>query len=76
MDIKNEEKEGTMIAWANREVAIACVNERKGSEDGDGWAEWRKDKGYVSYQNKRMGSLFKHVYDDGRVVYSDVDASY
>lgn len=28
---------------------------------------------YKSYQCKRMGSLFKYVYDDGRVEYKDVD---
>lgn len=28
---------------------------------------------YVSYQCKRMSSLFKHVYKDGTVEYTDVD---
>lgn len=30
-------------------------------------------KDCTTYQCKRMGSLFKDVYDDGRVVYTDVD---
>lgn len=32
--------------------------------------------GYRSYQCTRMSSLFKHVYPDGVVKYSDVDSSY
>ena len=32
--------------------------------------------GYRSYQCMRMSSLFKHVYPDGIVKYSDVDRSY
>lgn len=30
-------------------------------------------KGYKTYQCKRMTSLFKHVYDDGTINYTDVD---
>ena len=30
-------------------------------------------KGYKSYQCKRMSSLFKRVYDDGTIEYTDVD---
>lgn len=30
-------------------------------------------KGYKSYQCKRMSSLFKRVYDDGTIKYTDVD---
>lgn len=33
-------------------------------------------KDYLSYQCKRMSSLFKHVYDDGTVKYSDTDSYY
>lgn len=31
------------------------------------------DNEYVSYQCKRMSSLFKRVYDDGTVKYNDID---
>lgn len=118
-----------MMNWAEKEVAIACANERKGSgkkdgewdygcacyesalkalrsleEDGhsgmsihltknilnrliegkpltpiedtdDIWEFcWEADnKDYVNYQCKRMSSLFKKVYNDGRVIYNDVD---
>lgn len=30
-------------------------------------------KGYKSYQCKRMSSLFKRVYDDGTIKYTDID---
>lgn len=118
-----------MISWAEKEVVIACENERKSSgtkdgewdygcacyesalkalrslgEDGhsgmsihftknilnrliegkpltpikdtdDIWEFcWESDnKDYVNYQCKRMSSLFKKVYNDGRVIYNDVD---
>lgn len=44
----------------------------------DVWGEERKYKGddYTSYQCLRMSSLFKHVYDDGRVTYTDVNRNY
>lgn len=47
----------------------------------DVWEEvsmYRGDNkdGYRDYQCKRMGSLFKYVYDDGRVEYKDVDRVY
>ena len=32
-----------------------------------------KDQDYDTYQCVRMSSLFKHVYDDGRITYSDND---
>ena len=35
-----------------------------------------KDLPYVSYQCKRMSSLFKYVYADGHVKYTDIDSSY
>lgn len=45
-------------------------------DDEDNWNN-REDRdsnsGYVCYQNKRMSSLFKYVYDDGTIKYSDVD---
>lgn len=35
---------------------------------------WEADnKDYVNYQCKRMSSLFKKIYNDGRVIYNDVD---
>ena len=33
----------------------------------------RDDIGYTCYQNRRMSTLFKYIYDDGRVRYKDVD---
>lgn len=33
----------------------------------------RDGKKYKAYQCTRMSSLFKHVYDDGKVEYSDID---
>ena len=46
----------------------------------DVWNEissYRGNKeGYRDYQCKRMSSLFKHVYDDGTVKYSDIDGHY
>lgn len=44
----------------------------------DVWADvtgYQGDKkGYTCYQNKRMSSLFKYVYDDGCIKYRDLDA--
>ena len=34
------------------------------------------EDGYISYQCKRMSSLFKDVYADGTVKYDDIDRSY
>ena len=35
---------------------------------------WKSDEGIVEkYQCRRMSSLFKEVYDDGAVVYDDID---
>lgn len=47
-------------------------------EDGDIWEHtwYNKDKKCKEYQCKRMSSLFKSVYDDGTVEYSDVDRAY
>lgn len=46
-------------------------------EDADDiWNDGRRYpymKDYTTYQCKRMSSLFKDVYDDGRVVYTDVN---
>lgn len=44
----------------------------------DVWNEGMRREGddYTSYQCKRMSSLFKDVYDDGRIKYSDIDSSY
>ena len=40
----------------------------------DEWGETmdRQDD-YICYQNKRCSSVFKYVYDDGRIEYSDID---
>ena len=38
----------------------------------EAWNEAYKEKDRVVYQCKRMSSLFKYVYDDGRVEYSDI----
>lgn len=43
----------------------------------DGWSERSSvHNGYKSYQNKRMSSLFKDVYDDGSVKYHDINRFY
>lgn len=44
-------------------------------EDTDNvWNRWGfRHKNYTSYQYLRMSSLFKDVYDDGTVKYSDID---
>lgn len=43
-------------------------------EDTDNiWNETGRVKEYKTYQCKRMSSLFKYVYDDGTVRYSDID---
>lgn len=45
-------------------------------DDEDNWinrGDRDSNSGYVCYQNKRMSSLFKYVYDDGAIKYSDVD---
>lgn len=44
-------------------------------EDTDNvWNRWGfRHKNYTSYQCLRMSSLFKDVYDDGTVKYSDID---
>jgi len=34
------------------------------------------ERKYTCYQNKRMSSLFKYIYDDGTVRYKDVDRYY
>ena len=40
----------------------------------DVWNECPRDnRGYITYQCKRMSSLFKYVYPDGSVKYSDID---
>ena len=40
----------------------------------DVWNECARDnRGYITYQCKRMSSLFKYVYPDGSVKYSDID---
>lgn len=47
-------------------------------EDSDIWtmAYYNKEEKCNVYQCGRMSSLFKSVYDDGRVTYSDVDRAY
>lgn len=40
---------------------------------GDGDRFGRINENCTSYQCKRMSSLFKEVYDDGRVIYSDIN---
>jgi hypothetical protein len=43
----------------------------------DVWSDIRdycESDGYTNYQCKRMSSLFKDVYTDGRIVYKDIDA--
>lgn len=48
-------------------------------EDTDDiWDYSRREnsEGYSSYQCKRMSSLFKHVYDDGSVKYTDNNSHY
>lgn len=42
----------------------------------DVWEKVDKDIGYCTYQCKRMSSLFKYVYTDGTVEYSDIDRLY
>ena len=44
----------------------------------DIWDEVSYDKQnqYTMYQCSRMSSLFKHVYENGKVTYSDIDRSY
>ena len=42
----------------------------------DVWGEPDRWDGKTTYQCKRMSSLFKEVYDDGRVVYTDVQRYY
>ena len=43
-------------------------------DDEDMWNEVGGiNKGYTIYQCRRMSSLFKYVYDDGTVTYSDID---
>lgn len=44
----------------------------------DIWNEVSYDKQnqYTMYQCSRMSSLFKHVYENGKVTYSDIDRSY
>ena len=44
----------------------------------DVWNDGRKDQrdGKVTYQCRRMSSLFKYVYSDGRVEYHDVKLCY
>lgn len=37
---------------------------------------YNHEDGYISYQCKRMSSLFKDVYSDGTVKYNDIDMSY
>lgn len=42
----------------------------------DEWSECVKrddEEGYICYQNKRYSALFKYVYDNGEIRYSDVD---
>ena len=39
------------------------------------WREaWKENDSVKHYQNKRLSSLFKDVYSDGRIEYSDVNA--
>ena len=44
----------------------------------DIWYKPDRQRGddYITYQCKRMSSLFKYVYDDGHVVYRRVDGAY
>ena len=43
----------------------------------DMWSErWKKEDNSVTYQCKRMGSLFKDVYEDGTVKYQDTERAY
>lgn len=43
----------------------------------DMWSEcWKKGDNSVTYQCKRMGSLFKEVYEDGTVKYQDTERAY
>lgn len=48
-------------------------------EDSDDiWNEvaYDKEDKAIVYQCRRMGSLFKYVYENGRVIYSDIDRCY
>ena len=48
-------------------------------EDSDDiWNEvaYDKEDKAIVYQCRRMGSLFKYVYENGRVIYSDIDRFY
>lgn len=46
-------------------------------DEPDEWSDdvldYSKESGHVSYQNKRMSSLFKNVYTNGRVEYDDIE---
>ena len=44
----------------------------------DVWRECTRSKNlpYVTYQCNRMSSLFKDVYEDGRIKYRDIDSAY
>ena len=45
----------------------------------DNWNDisgYRPEEGCTEYQCKRMGSLFKYVYNDGRVTYRDINLFY
>lgn len=41
--------------------------------EDDEWAEIHEKNGLTTYQNRRCCSVFKDVYDDGRVEFTDVD---
>ena len=67
-----------ILNWSEREVAIACEKENSSQpltpiEDTDDiWYEChRYEDGHKLYQCKRMNSLFKDVYADGTVEYSE-----
>lgn len=58
----------------NRLIEGKCLTPIKDIEDVWLDCSWYNDKrDYKTYQCKRMSSLFKYVYTDGSVSYSDVD---
>ena len=61
----------SMKSWAEREVEIACKHENPDRKENRG--RYDADDERMHYQCKRMSSLFKDVYPDGTVKYSDVN---
>lgn len=55
----------------NRLIDRKPLTPINGDEDEWNFIHENKEKKYLCYQNKRMSSLFKDVYDDGTIKYSD-----